>query len=75
MWLWRSLQLRASSNALLLERMNLQAVLDAPGWRLKRDKMLLKQAVSSQVAQILSAKGHDVSVSAEEGMFGGTEYS
>jgi gamma-glutamyltranspeptidase/glutathione hydrolase len=51
--------------------MNSQTVLDAPRWRfIDRNSVLLEQAVPQHVAETLSDRGHDVSVSAEGGMFG-----
>jgi len=52
-------------------QMNAQAALDAPRWQfVQKKKVLLEQAVPQHVAQTLASKGHDVTVSAEAGLFG-----
>ncbi len=51
--------------------MNTQAALDAPRWQfVQRKTVLLEQAVPRHVAQTLTDWGHDVSMSAEAGLFG-----
>ena len=51
--------------------MNPQAALDAPRWQfVQRKTVLLEQAVPRQVAQTLTDRGHDVSISADGGRFG-----
>jgi gamma-glutamyltranspeptidase/glutathione hydrolase len=51
--------------------MNSQAALDAPRWRFVQGKtVFLEQAVPPHVAQTLTDRGHNVSVSGEGGLFG-----
>ena len=51
--------------------MNPQAALDAPRWQfVQRKTVLLEQAVPQHVAQTLTDRDHDVSVSADGGRFG-----
>ncbi len=51
--------------------MNPQAALDAPRWHFVSGKrVLLEQAVSQEIAQALSEKGHEVRVTKEASLFG-----
>lgn len=51
--------------------MNPQAALDAPRWQfVQKKKVLLEEEVPQHVVQKLANWGHDISVSAEAGLFG-----